>query len=149
MPRSEHSCASRGKETTSLDARRTSSRSVKRKAWTSSGGAPATSEQPRRLTTPSTDSSASQHRAASAGVLSPPDMVWPANTLAQVECRPFLSLKLFICQGCFPNICSLGQPCIAKSGFKSLIISYPSRLPCYSAVTGILCRHRAMCWAVQ
>lgn len=91
MTGSDQACASRGKETTSLDARRTSSRSVKRKAWTSSTGAPATSEQPRRLTTPSTDSSASQHRALSSGVLSPPDMVWPANTLAQVHCRPTYS----------------------------------------------------------
>lgn len=75
--------ASRGKETSFLDARRTSARSVKRKAWVSSGGAPAQSERPHRLT-PLTDSSASQHGPPSSGMLSPPDMVWPANTLAQV-----------------------------------------------------------------
>ncbi|BDA51406.1 probable protein tesmin/TSO1-like CXC 3 at N-terminal half [Coccomyxa sp. Obi] len=73
-----------GKETSFLDARRTSARSVKRKAWVSSGGAQAQSERPHRLT-PVTDSSASQLGPPSSGMLSPPDMVWPANTLAQAQ----------------------------------------------------------------
>lgn len=70
-----------------MDARRTSVRSTKRKAWPPGGSATVAPEQPGRLTKPSTDSSGSQHRVASAGMLSPPDMVWPANNLAQVQCE--------------------------------------------------------------